>query len=372
MHTNHQLANFSARLREEIRRADEGWAFPFEELAIELHQLQRAHNPAYRRFCEARASRGELTADWREIPAVPSAAFRELELTSLAPAERTAVFHSSGTTAQPRSRHFHSVESIFTYECSLVPWFRRHVLPEWGERAEFMDFLALTPAPAGAPGSSLVHMFATVQREFGEREQVFVGKISTDGAWSVDVATALEVMSRAVAAQRLLVLLGTAFSFVHLLDSLEEMKTRLVLPPGSRVLETGGYKGRSRELPKAELHALITDRVAVPASHIVCEYGMSELSSQAYDRVCGETQNPKPETRNFLFPPWCRAVVLSPETGREVADGETGLLRLFDLANVWSVLAIQTEDLAIRRGDGFELLGRATHAEARGCSLMAH
>ena len=72
-----------------------------------------------------------------------------------------------------------------------------------------------------------------------------------------------------------------------------------------------------------------------------------------------------------VSPPWCRALVISPETGREVADGETGLLRILDLANVRSVMAIQTEDLAVRCGKGFELIGRASQAEARGCSLLA-
>ena len=76
-------------------------------------------------------------------------------------------------------------------------------------------------------------------------------------------------------------------------------------------------------------------------------------------------------TRHFHFPPWARVKIISPETGREVADGETGLIRVFDLANVFSVLAIQTEDLGIRRGEGFELIGRAQLAEPRGCSLMA-
>ena len=90
---------------------------------------------------------------------------------------------------------------------------------------------------------------------------------------------------------------------------------------------------------------------------------MSELSSQAYDT----TPN---ATRVFHFPPWARVQIISPETGCEVADGETGLIRVFDLANVFSVMAVQTEDLAVRRGDGFELLGRAVAAESRGCSLM--
>jgi hypothetical protein len=76
--------------------------------------------------------------------------------------------------------------------------------------------------------------------------------------------------------------------------------------------------------------------------------------------------------RVFHFPPWARAQVISPETGREAGEGETGLIRVFDLANVYSVMAIQTEDLGVRRGDGFELLGRAALAEPRGCSLDEH
>jgi hypothetical protein len=203
-------------------------------------------------------------------------------------------------------------------------------------------------------------------------------------------------------------LLGTAFSFVHLVDFLEEKDLRLQLPPGSRVMETGGYKNRSRTMPKAELHALITEYLGIAAENIVCEYGMSELSSQAYDcSLTSPLPSPLPsewERRGdrertrvdaqiaegvrqgqssvavntiasdvpkiFHFPSWARVQIISPETGREVADGETGLIRVFDLANVFSVAAIQTEDLGVRHGEGFELIGRVKPAEARGCSLM--
>ena len=75
--------------------------------------------------------------------------------------------------------------------------------------------------------------------------------------------------------------------------------------------------------------------------------------------------------RIFRFPPWARAQIISPETGREVAEGETGLIRIFDLANVFSVVVVQTEDLGIRRAEGFELIGRWEAVEARGCSLMS-
>ncbi len=135
-------------------------------------------------------------------------------------------------------------------------------------------------------------------------------------------------------------------------------------------METGGYKNRSRSMPKTELHSLITKFLGVPAENIICEYGMSELSSQAYDSIQSSKFKVQNSERQFHFPPWARVQIISPETGREVADGETGLIRIFDLANMFSVAAIQTEDLGIRRGDGFELIGRAQLAKPRGCSLM--
>jgi hypothetical protein len=187
-------------------------------------------------------------------------------------------------------------------------------------------------------------------------------------------------------ANRPIAIVGTAFSFVHLLDHFAQNNMRYRLAEGSRAMETGGYKGRSRVLAKTELHSLIIKHLGIAPSHIVCEYGMSELSSQAYDTtipacIRNETDEeesapifPKPSTaapsRHFHFPPWARAQIISSETGQEVSDGETGLVRIFDLANMRSAMAIQTEDLGIRRGGGFELIGRAEAAEARGCSLM--
>jgi hypothetical protein len=213
-------------------------------------------------------------------------------------------------------------------------------------------------------------MFEIVRRNLNWPESAFVGEISEDGSWTLDRDAALEKLRDAAHQGQPVILLGTAFSFAHLLDLLAEQNLRFELPPGSRLMETGGYKGRSRSVPKPELHSLITERLGIPATRIVSEYGMSELSSQAYDcEVRGVRCHVSGEDRIFRFPPWARARIISPETNREVAEGETGLLRVFDLANVFSVMAIQTEDLAIRRGSSFELIGRVPAAEPRGCSL---
>ncbi len=360
---NKELLDFAARLRESIASGFQNKNF--DALALELFVLQFKHNSGYWKICEARGRTPKAVEHWTQISFVPTSAFKELELTSLAANERASVFHSSGTTEQKPSRHFHNGESLAVYEASLWPQFCKNVLGDSRFTIHDSQLLILTPPPAQAPHSSLVHMFETVRQKLGgasipASRTEFLGKVAADGSWILDFEAVFAALNSSLATRHAPLFLGTAFSFVHLLDFLAEKNLKFQLPENSRVMETGGYKNRSRGLPKAELHSLITRFLGVPAKNIICEYGMSELSSQAY-----ATANQK-----FEFPPWARAQIVSPETGHEVREGETGLIRVFDLANVFFVAAIQTEDLGIRRGDGFELIGRAQLAEARGCSLM--
>jgi len=387
----------------------------FGRLALRLFSLQhRAVGPLFQ-LCQRRGIAPQDIREWRAIPALPTTAFKDYAVTSLHLEARTRVFHSSGTTGHRPSRHFHSAGSLALYEASLLPFFRAHLLRGAGQGKGEFTFLALTPSPAEAPHSSLAHMFATVIEAWGADDSAFVGAVECDGAWRVDTASTIALLRRRARIRRPVCVLGTAFAFVHLLDAMHESCLRCALPPGSRALETGGYKGLSRSVSKPDLHRQIGAALGIAPTHIVSEYGMSELGSQAYDacvpalpsargvvdqsahgttglaaapgietgarrsgeedrRLCAgrSASEPAPERgRVFHFPPWARSVVVSPENGIEVREGETGLLRVFDLANVRSVLAIQTEDLAVRRGTGFELVGRAPRAEPRGCSLQA-
>ena len=420
-----ELSSFAARLREAFffRPSPPGTRAvcisdrQFSELALELFALQFQLNPLYRRICEARQRTPGNVEHWTQIPFVPTAAFKELELSSIPLHERTAVFHSSGTTEQKPSRHFHSIESLAVYEASLWAWFARTFLggtgdlpvpsgdppdgtektlhtgqgslltttpipipfggsPSGGSASPARPrLLFLTPDPKAAPHSSLVHMFETVRQNLGAAGDAaggspFVGRLENDGAWGLDFAAVMAMLNHQPPCPigQPLLILGTAFSLVHLLDFLAEKHLRLDLPPGSRVMETGGYKNRSRVLPKSELHSLITEKLGIVPEKIICEYGMSELSSQAYDNALQPPASSL-QPRTFHLPPWARVQISSPETGREVTEGEPGLIRIFDLANVFSVAALQTEDLAIRRSEGFELIGREPLAEPRGCSL---
>lgn len=321
----------------------------FDALARALFEFQFARCEPFRRLCERRDRTPEQVGSWRDIPSVPTGAFKEMALRSF-PAERTIhTFRTSGTATDARGElHLDTLE---VYEASLLPSFRRGVLPDLGTD-ERMPFVVLASTRDDAPDSSLSHMFAVVMEHHAESGSF----IDLDSAAAV---RALGDIRGPVC------VCATAFALVHLIDALPA--TGLPLAPGSRVMETGGFKGRAREVTRRALYARVSDSLRVPDTRIVNQYGMTELGSQFYDSVLARPHEP----RRKLGPPWARARVLDPLSGSEVADGERGVLHVLDLANTGSVLAVQTADLAVRSGDGFDVLGRQPGAEARGCSIAA-
>jgi hypothetical protein len=214
-----------------------------------------------------------------------------------------------------------------------------------------------------APALGLVPEIREVLATLRDTAGCMLARMSGSGATCCGLY-ALEAAAKSPAP---VALCGTAFAFVHLLDELERRGVRAALPEGSRVMETGGFKGRSRALGRADLHASISTALGVPTAAIVNQYGMCELGSQFYEASL-RTGRP---TQTKRVPPWVRTRVLDPATGKEVPTGETGVLVHYDLANTGSVLAVQTSDLGLRRDDGFEVLGRLQGAEERGCSIAA-
>ena len=326
------MTSLAAELSEYIR-AEDADEFRFDALARKLFTHQFARNLPYQRFCAARGAMPESVSHWREIPAAPASAFKRFAL-SCAPEEVCTVFHSSGTTGAETSRHFMDADALDLYRLSLKTGYRRTLGTEpWG-------IVAVMPPPDLAQNSSLSFML-------GELDAVFLSPDSL-GAW-------LRVPRKPVC------YFGTAFAWMHFFDATEG--ERFALPEDCTVVETGGFKGRSREVSRDELYGLFRERLGVSDARCFSEYGMSELASQFYSvGVHGRK----------VGPPWVRTRALDPVTNADALPGEPGLLCHYDLANLNSVLAVQTEDLGILHDDGsFELLGRAPGAILRGCSLLA-
>ena len=325
----------------------------FNRLALDVFEYQVATNQAYRRYVET--LRPVAPASWRDIPAVPSSAFKDATLTTFPVAHAELEFHTSGTTAPKAGRHY--FESAALYDAALLAGFDRFMLAD-GARPLF---LCLVPDPAQRPHSSLGYMMREVMAKRGAPGSRFC---LHDEA--IDLDGFLAGIARAARTQTPVCVAGTAFAFVALTSALDSKGTTLSLPAGSRVMETGGFKGRTQAIERDELYGRITRSLGIPHECIVAEYGMTELCSQYYDAVDSRKRMPRVKTG----PPWMRALAVDGE-GREVAPGETGFLRHVDLANRSSVLAIQTEDRGYRTADGFVLLGRDADAPLRGCSLDA-
>jgi hypothetical protein len=289
----------------------------FEELAFEVFEFQMRWNEGYARFCD-----GKSFDDWKSIPAVPTAAFKDLDrpVTCFPIPDAERFFETSGTTGETRGRHYFLSTSL--YERAIDLGFAATDLP--------LDLERFWLSGLGGH-SSLAFMLEHLSgREAG---------VLPDG-------------------DAPMVLMGTALSFLHLFESGCKR-----LPEGSWALETGGYKGSGRDVSKGDLYAMFGEHLGIPPQRIVNEYGMTELSSQFYARgVDGLHEGGA----------WVRTVVRHPETGQEVEVGEPGYLSIYDLANIGSVMAIATQDIAVRHeGGAFELVGRDPAAIPRGCSRAA-
>ena len=330
----------------------------FERLALDLFAFQFSRCLPYQRFCVGRSRTPDSVRHWREIPAVPTGAFKEVALRCFPEEATIRTFRTSGTSHEGRGK-LH-LDSLDLYEASLLSAFERGVLPDLAE-GERTRLRVLAPSPEEAPDSSLSYMFGCVLHTRGDAASGF-----DVHEGQLDVGGLTEHLREAKRGGIPVALCGTAFAFVHLLDALAAARP-LQLPAGSRVMETGGFKGRSRELSRHELYGAIEARLGVPPARIVNQYGMTELGSQFYDSVLCRPGEP----RRKLRPPWTRVRLVDPEAGTEVDPDRPGRIAVFDLANVGSVLAVQTADLAQAASDGFEVLGREPGAEARGCSLAA-
>jgi hypothetical protein len=354
-----------ALLHAEIAAAIDGEVTPEarDALLASLRAFQAEHVEPYARLVRARG----------EDAALPTDVFRFARVAAHAPEHDVRVFRTSGTTSGARGQHF--FRDLSLYDRAAKAWAARMLFADGP-----MRLVVLAPDENDAPDSSLSYMLSRFATWFASststRSEVPSNASSSnapssaasssatfcwrDGALDVDaLVAALSDSSEPIA------LLGTSFAFVFAEDALAERNLRFALPAGSRVMQTGGFKGRTREVSPEAMLTMLSARYGVPEDCVIAEYGMTELSSQAY-----ETTLVEPGPRRLRFPPWVRVTAVDPVDLRALPIGQTGLLRIDDAANLDSVCAIQTADLARIEADGsFVLFGRAPGATPRGCSL---
>jgi acyl-CoA synthetase (AMP-forming)/AMP-acid ligase II len=330
--------------------ADEG---AFNGMALRLFEHQFRHNLPFQRVCQQRGRTPRTVRDWRNIPAVPINAFKDLTLSAHPAQQCERVFMTSGTTrGDVRGKHHHP--HLQVYDLSMRMNFQRHIM----KGADRMRIMVFFPNEDLMPNSSLAHYLALARSWFGTPNSRHY--IDDNGLMLDQI---IEDLEQACQQPEPVLLLGASYSLVHLMDALVAQRLRFKLPQGSRIMDTGGFKGQSRELSPVEFYQGLKEVFNVPVSECRNMYGMTELSTQFYD--AGQQVQPVVKRGSH----WIKTRVLDPLTGVELPAGQVGVLAHTDLGNFNSVLTILTEDLGHVHADGFVLLGRVQGSQAKGCSL---
>ena len=308
----------------------------FQDLAMEVFRFQAVHSPVYRDFIAALSVRPERIRQIEEIPFLPIEFFKQHQVLQEGKEAQT-VFYSSGTGGGFTSRHF--VHDPQLYKASFQGAFKYF----YGDIRQY-TLLALLPSYLEREGSSLIYMVDALLQEAGQDSGYFLHEHER----------LYELLMQLQAKKSPTLLLGVSYA---LLDFIEKHTLNF---PELIVMETGGMKGKRKEIIKAELHDFIAKGFGVSSIH--AEYGMTELLSQAYSSGAGR----------YHCPPWMQVYIRDLNDPLSLIPmGQTGGVNIIDLANLHSCAFIATQDLGIQHLDGsFEILGRFDHSDIRGCNLM--
>lgn len=311
----------------------------FWECALGIFNYQYENNSVYAQFVKSLKKDTYAVKTVTELPFLPVEFFRNHRIvTGNLPVEMT--FESSGTAATVPGRHF--VNDLTLYEESFL----RSFMLFYGDPREYL-IAALLPSYTEREGSSLVYMVDRLMKR---------SRYPLSGFYKENTEDLIAAIMESKGKNHKTLLIGVSFA---LLDMAEKLSSDL---SGVIIIETGGMKGRRKELIRSELHTILKEKFNVLSIH--SEYGMTELMSQAYSKGDGL----------FYCPPWMRVLIRDPQDPLTLYSetGKTGGINIIDLANFNSCSFIATSDLGRLHDDGgFEVLGRFDNSDVRGCNLMA-
>lgn len=309
----------------------------FDKMALKVFRFQYEHNKVYKDFCDFLKTDVQNVKSLQQIPFLPIQFFKSHEVLS-SDEKIQEIFTSSGTTGMATSKHLVTDASL--YEES----YRKAFSAFYGNIQNYV-VLALLPSYLDREGSSLIYMVDDLIR---------LSNHPDSGFYLNNYDELIQKLLELEAAGESIILIGVTYA---LLDLIEKQKFEL---HNTIIMETGGMKGRRKEMIREELHEQLCQGFGVPAIH--SEYGMTELLSQAYSLGEGI----------FECPNWMQILIRDPEDALSyVENGKTGGINVIDLANLNSCAFIATQDLGKQKpNNSFEVLGRFDHSDIRGCNLM--
>jgi hypothetical protein len=361
----------AARLKTEVCRfiddEREPDALRFEELALELFRWHLRTIPKYRAYCELRARDPQRIDSWRSIPPLPVEAFKHGDLCACSPSAIVRRFSTSGTTRRgggpaTRGTAAFDQDGLDVMDRAIERNAARNLFADEVKCRIFV----LAPHPNEAPHMIMAHGMRRIMDTYGDRGSAFFADKN-----GLDLDRLLAAVERACEESVPVCMIGASFGLVHLVDALSERgRLPLLLPAKSRLMDAGGYKGRSRELLPEEFRDLMARTFGLQDELIVNLLGMTELSSQVYDDTLAMAVAGTQVPRRKVPPHWFRTRVASVDDPMvDAAPGEIGVLVHCDLANFSRPIALLSDDLGRAQDRGFRILSRVKSSEPRGCSV---
>src|SRR5512145_2851751 len=329
----------------------------FERQSLRLFALQYEHNAIFREFCDAKKVRVSDVRRWQDVPMVYNDMFKT-HLVSSFPVEQAVMGCLTGgtTSLTQRGRIFRDEDGkrlVFTANRVMTG---SYLFPDF-EQGRRCRILILAPSPELAPSMGMAIGMDQTRRAFGTPDSMFLL-----GKTGIDVKNLLKALREAEASGVPVALIGATAAYVYFFQSCRRKKMKFKLPPGSRICDGGGYRGRFGVVTRDDYYAMVKEILDIPETHCVNVLGEAETATNLFDDTLRRhMKRLPPRERTRPIPPWSRVLAMNIDDLSPLPDGEVGLLAHWDLANVPTVLAVITDNLGYTSNNGTccEIVGRA-------------
>jgi Acyl-protein synthetase, LuxE len=332
----------------------------FNELALRLFAYQFEKNKYYKKYCQKKEILPTKIESWEEIPAVPTAVFKEFPMTTFPPEKAVKIFKTTGTSNPSKKGIVYlNEDGLRLLDMGYRESCKTYYFPD--NKKLFCVFLM--PTPESAPEMGITHgLWESVQ-------EVMDGYIYLITPKGIDFTGVVSVLKQKEKEGVPVFLAGPSFGFVYLFDAGKKQNFSFQMAPGSRLGQGGGYKGRSREMTREEFKKYACSFFGLDPDYVLDTLGLTEISTAFHENsLYNHVKNIKDSSYKPNLP-WTRTTAVDPDTLERLPKGKIGLLRHYCLTNVCTVLAVQTDDLGYETENGFDITGRVKGAEARGCSI---
>lgn len=326
----------------------------FNSLAVKEFIYQYFANDVYRNLCESKGAGPQTVASWQDIPPLPTEAFKQYVIASFPLSETELSLLTSGTTnPDARGKIYRDKVSLEIIKKCNYMLTKEFLFPD----VKRMRMLLMVPSPKVAPGMPMAYGLELAREAFGTDDSAYY--ISPRGLAVDEMIAAIE---QAQDNKEPVCVMGATSGFVYFFNNCRDRGVSFTLPEGSRVCDGGGYQGTFGECSREQYYAQVEEFFRVPQHMCVNTLGMGESGTNYFDNVLRDhCRGKSTDVRYKVDLPWTRTVVVGVRTGKRMPKGELGLIRHYDLTNLATVLAVQTDNIGYETESGFEIIGRSAN-----------